>query len=297
MHGGAKLFVILFSFLALVCLGFSIWSGIVLFKSVDIGKGYVETSCLLNNVQNLPLCLPASDTCYAFNHDIWWYNYWGPSYFIYVSGGNSIYDDGAYDGNGDGDGNGGDTGDGDGEFDDGGDDGGDGGGFDEGGFSDGEMIKLHKKLESTSGAADLSNIKELKSVKNQKQQLQQLQQLQQSQLQQKVSSDDCYPGCYQGVFYVEYLVNNGSYINSTISGLVSDSMTWVDSYLQFYLKGVSYNCYYNSKEPNNVVLFKPPLFKTNALAGFIITSTFFIIFVIIAIIVFVKNRHNTYRRI
>ncbi|KAM9987688.1 hypothetical protein ACTFIZ_003029 [Dictyostelium cf. discoideum] len=294
--------------------------------SIDLSNGIETTSCKVISTEDQATCNNLK--CVDQNTDIWWYNSWGPSYFfVYVSGGtgnSDYYDDGGDDdddddddgGDDDDDDDGGDSGDGDSGGDSGGgDSGGDSGGGDSGG---GDEMKMSKSKLLKAGASSLpspsfgtTGASEFNGYVPQEIRDKRLERrLKEKQLSRalKAATTNAAPTsgssyydssasgcntCYQGVFNVNYSINNGSEVESSIQGLVSSDYTWVSDYVGNYQNGSYYTCYYQIDEPTNVVWFKPPKYNAGSLAGTIILSILSFISLIVSVLFFIAGRKHS----
>ncbi|KAK5579385.1 hypothetical protein RB653_009067 [Dictyostelium firmibasis] len=329
----AKIIVSIICFVVFLALaGSTLYLSLAVLKpSIELGEGIVSTSCLVTSTDEQTLC--NNQKCVDQNNEIWWYNSWGPSYFfVYVSGptGGSDYynDDGGGDdddddgGDGDDD-DGEDSGDGDSGGDSGDDSGGDSGGGDSGGDIGGgdEMMmrksKLLNKKEGLFGASSSfgttgasehvgyvpQEIKE-KRMERKLQQKKLSRSLKAATTGTAPTSGSSYYGssasscntCYQGIFYVNYPIGNGTVIESSIKGLVSSDYSWVSNYVDNY-NDTYYTCYYQQSNPENVVWFRPPKYNTGSLVGTIILSVLSFIFLLVSGILLVlglghSNHHH-----
>ncbi|KAN0024081.1 hypothetical protein ACTFIV_008475 [Dictyostelium citrinum] len=296
--------------------------------SIDLSNGIVTTSCEVTGTEDQTTCNNVK--CVDQNTDIWWYNSWGPSYFfVYVSGGtgnSDYYDDDGGDDDDDGgdddddDDDGGDSGDGDSGGDSGGgDSGGDSGGGDIGGGDEMKMSKSKllkagllggSSFGTTTGGSEFNGYipqeikdKRLERRLKEKQQKQLSRSLKAATTNAAPTSGSSYYAssasgcntCYQGVFYVNYTIGNGTVVQSSIQGLVSSDYTWVSDYIGNYQNGSFYTCYYQSGEPTNVVWFKPPKYNSGSLAGTIILSILSFISLIASALFFIfAYKHNSH---
>ncbi|GAM22320.1 hypothetical protein SAMD00019534_054950 [Acytostelium subglobosum LB1] len=253
-----------------------------LVPSIQKANGYSRAQCNVTAVQTVADCY--SSQCATYNNEIWWYPVWGPGFFfIYVggSGSSNSYnngdDDGGDDDDGGMDGESGDSGGGD-DFD--GDAGGEDGGFDIGG--DDFKGASANTPGTTTGGDLIVYTQEIKQFKQQQRQQAALaareylatlatdfEAVESTSSEASWTSSEAaacgYNYCAQGVDYVSFTDGDNVQHNSTIRGLWSSDEGWVAAYMANFVKGSSYNCYYQRAQPQNVMWFPPPPYDKGSL--------------------------------